>query len=209
MTCRATSTRVKSGSSPCSDHGIGLHLSQSANAARWPSHLISCSQRSPAGVSFARLATLCSMNSGKGICFANVESSRAGSTRLAFAELGEDAGARFARADSTAFSIFRFTPSLPVPADDHPPALNMLCVGVHGITARSLPTIGSRAHGDWASRAWQLERCTTARGWRSSLPEGADGGSICASKIPTACQCGKFLGAPARSLGSPSRLVQR
>ena len=45
------------------------------------------------------------MNSGKGICFANVESSRAGSTRLAFAELGEDAGARFARADSTAFGM--------------------------------------------------------------------------------------------------------
>ena len=37
------------------------------------SHLISCSQRSPAGTSFARRARQGSMNSGKGFCFADVQ----------------------------------------------------------------------------------------------------------------------------------------
>ena len=50
------------------------------------------------------------MNSGNGFCFADVASSRAGNRSAAprfdgFAELGGDAGARFARTDSTAFGM--------------------------------------------------------------------------------------------------------
>jgi len=49
------------------------------------------------------------MNSGNGFCFADVASSRIGNRSAprfdAFAELGGDAGARFARADSTAFGM--------------------------------------------------------------------------------------------------------